>query len=141
MRGRVSEKVEQAHGVTLLRMIGAAVYVLGHPSPKDGRKFRGTGQTAGLPDVYAFLPQRIAPTCRLLPVALWWECKAVGGRVRPEQAAFRDSCARAGVAHVVGPYDALVLWLTDAGYVDREYGDYRVREAKRHAEGGTNGSV
>jgi hypothetical protein len=35
-------------------------------------------------------------------VALWIEVKASGGRLRPEQAAFRDRCLEAGVADIVG---------------------------------------
>ena len=110
---RVPEKVEQAHGVQLLRTLGATVYILGHPSPNDGRRHRGTGQTPGLPDVYCFLPfhQRCAR------LALWWEVKAAGGRLRPEQATFRTLCQEAQVAHVVGPFDALIDWLLVHGHL------------------------
>lgn len=111
---RVPEKVEQAHIVALLRSLGAAVYVLGHPSPSDGRKFRGTGQTAGLPDLYAFLPKRVAGDS---VYSVWVEVKAAGGRLRPEQRTFRDLCINSGHAHIVGGLDAVIAWLAGAGYL------------------------
>jgi len=135
-RPRVSEKVEQSHGVQLLRSLGAAVYVIGHPSPSDGRTFRGTGQTPGIPDVYAFLParrqwtelaaqvdaayanERLRGAGR--PIALWWEVKAKDGRLRPEQAEFQRSCQAACVEHVVGDFDALIAWLVACHYVKAE---------------------
>lgn len=106
---RVSEKVEQAQVVQLLRTIGAAVYVLGHASPNDGRAHRGTTQTPGVPDLYAILPARSDDA----PTAVWIEVKATGGRLRPEQQAFASLCATAGVAHLVGGYDRVVAWLLE----------------------------
>ncbi len=119
MKLRVSEKVEQAHGVQLLRSLGAKVYVLGHPSPRDGRTFRGTGQTAGLPDVCAFLPAPLVDGVvdPHVLVFLWWEAKAKHGRLRPEQALFRAFCLDAALEHVVGDLDALIAWLVEWRYL------------------------
>lgn len=114
------EKAEQAAIVQLLRSIGATVYILGHPSPADGRTFRGTGQTPGIPDLYAFLPpKQHHPDWPIAYRAggLWVEVKRVGGKLRPEQADFRDRCVRAGLPHVVGTCDAVIAWLVEAGYL------------------------
>lgn len=109
---RVSEKTEQAHGVQLLRSIGAMVYVSGGHRKRGDHQ--GTMQTPGIPDVEAFLPVRgLNQRGQLLK----WECKAVGGRVRPEQAEYAAHCAVANVAHVIGPFDTLIRWLTDHHYV------------------------
>lgn len=107
---RVPEKHVQAAGVRLLRSLGASVYVLGTRRPRGD--FPGTRQTPGIGDVYACLARH----------ALWWECKAQGGRLRPEQAAFRDHCQRLGVPHVVGDLDALIGWLEAHGYCRRAGG-------------------
>ena len=139
---RVPEKVEQQQGITLLRSIGADVWVLGTRRPRGDSQ--GTRQTPGLPDVFAVLLGRQRQTRTVLtddewrargcPVglryqeelqhlngpprrALWWECKAVGGRLRPEQKHFRACCLEAEVWHVVGPFDALIAALTEAGYL------------------------
>lgn len=114
--------MHQAHGVALLRSIGGKVYIIGHPSPADGRTHRGTGQTPGLPDVFAFLPPRRlwadeAPTPPpAKPIALWWEAKGAGGRLRPEQAEFRSLCLDAELQHVVGDLDALIAFLCEHHY-------------------------
>ena len=111
------EKVEQAHGVRLLRLIGAAVYVSGTVRRKGD--YQGTMQTPGIPDVEAWLPwpqdtsSDAGPTRRPLK----WECKRAGGQLSPEQEAYRQHCLDAGVAHVVGPLDSLVAWLVGAGYL------------------------
>lgn len=119
---RVSEKVEQAHGVQLLRGLGGKVYVIGHPSPNDGRQHRGTGQTPGLADVLAFLPPRgrfdlVFGPSEPRTVLLFWEAKGRGGRLRPEQREFRDLCQDAQVEHVVGDLNALIAWLVSRHYV------------------------
>lgn len=109
---RVPEKAEQQHIVQLLRSIGAKVYVSG--TVRRRGDFAGTMQTPGIPDVEAFLPPR--GSCglwRLLKV----EVKRVGGQMRPEQAEYRDLCARANVVHIVGPLDAVIAWLASEGYV------------------------
>jgi hypothetical protein len=113
---RVPEKIEQAHVVQLLRSIGGKVYVLGTRRRKGD--FHGTMMTEGLPDVISFLPMRTrscqAPARRMLVV----ECKAVGGRLRPEQSKFRDLCQTADIAHIVGGLDAVIAWLATEGYVN-----------------------
>jgi hypothetical protein len=97
----VSEKIEQANIVALLRAIGATVYVLGHPSQKGSH--RGTGQTPGVPDLLAFL---VNP-----PAQVWIEVKRQGGKIRPEQEAFRELCDRSDVAHIIGTCDDVLRWL------------------------------
>lgn len=110
-RGRVPEKVEQAHGIQLLRALGSKVYVLGgHRRRGD---YQGTMQTEGIADVFAFLPRR-GEASRIF---LAWECKAEGGRLRPEQVEFKTLCEDADVAHLVGPFDALIAWLAARDFV------------------------
>jgi hypothetical protein len=121
------EKAEQAHIVQLLRSIGGAVYVLGTRRRRGDHQ--GTMQTPGLPDVIAFLPTREHACIRLvvdgvsLPLKRLFvcvECKATGGRLRPEQRAFRDFCRDAGIQHVSGDFDAIIAWLIDFGYVQAD---------------------
>ena len=121
-RARVPEKVVQSHIVTLLCSIGARVYVLGRPSPNDGRAHRGTGQSAGVPDLWVFLPApRVNATVDPGGVdALWIEVKAAGGRRSLEQAVFGDQCAQVGVPYVCGDLDAVIAWLVARGYVQAE---------------------
>ena len=108
------EKHEQAQGVQMLLSIGAAVYVSGTVRRRDDA-YHGTMQTPGIPDVEAFLRVPGAAPARVL---LKWEVKrAKGGRVSPAQAEYRQRCVEAGVAHVVGPFQALVDWLVAHGYV------------------------
>lgn len=111
---RVSEKVVQSHGVQLLRSIGSSVYVLG--TRRRSGDYQGTMQTPGVPDVLAFLPprSRVAPFRHVL---LFWEAKAQGGRLRPEQKDFRALCEVAEVAHIVGDLDAVIAWLIDRDYL------------------------
>src|SRR3990167_434408 len=113
------EKVEQAHGVRLLRLIGAAVYVSG--TVRRRGYYQGTMQTPGIPDVEAWLPwpprgtsSDAGPTRQQLK----WEAKRAGGRLSPAQQAYQRHCRDAGVAHVVGPVDALRAWLIGAGYLN-----------------------
>lgn len=127
---KIPEKVIQAQIVDLLRHLGAKIWILGHPSPNDGRRFRGTGQSAGLIDAMAFLPARamrqshflhsgdFAPSVPAVPSRLLMlEVKAPGGKLRPEQQVFRDACLAADVAHIVGGYDDVVTWLINYGYL------------------------
>lgn len=107
----MSERVEQTHGVRLLASLGAKNYVSGTVRARGDRP--STMQTPGIPDVESFLPS-LGGRPRVL---LKWECKAVGGRLRPEQAAYRELCLEAGIAHVVGPLDALIAWLAREGYI------------------------
>lgn len=110
-RRRQPERAIQAQGVRLLKTLGAAVWTIGTTRRKGD--YMGTMQTPGLPDVLAFLPVRGLRERRLLV----WEAKAPKGRLRPEQAEFRDQCLFAGVAHVVGGTDALVAWLVQERYL------------------------
>jgi hypothetical protein len=122
------EKVEQQHGVQLLRTLGADVWVTGIPRRKGD--YQGAMRTPGLVDVMAFLPT--APGhCLLL-----WEVKRQGEerRLRPEQTRFRDLVRDLGspsvVDHLVGPYDALFGWLVQRGYLyEKSLPHYRTRKS------------
>ena len=116
------EKVEQAHIVQLLRAIGASVYVLGTRRPRGD--FHGTRQTAGLPDVLSILPRGLG--------VLFVEVKATGGRLRPEQAQFRDQCGTCAepyrVHHVVGGLSDVMFHLMHLGLLKAEdVPHYRMR--------------
>ena len=112
---RLSEKVEQARIVQLLRTIGATVYVLGHPSPNDGRTHRGTGQTAGIADLEAFLPKptRAGQTLGFLKI----EVKAAGGQLSAPQHWYQSMCQAADVPHLVGGLVVVEAWRRQRGYV------------------------
>lgn len=111
---RVSEKVEQSHIVQLLRSFGCTAYVMGtHRRRGD---YQGTMQTAGLPDLLAFLPARIGGVATVAPRMVFVECKADGGSLRPEQVAFRQQAIDAGIPHVVGGLDEVIAWFVDQGY-------------------------
>ena len=98
----IPEKVLQQQGVTLLRSLGAAVYVLGTRRPRTDAH-RGTCQTPGLPDVW-FMFGASRPTA----FGSWWEVKARHGRVSAPQAAFADICTQTGVPYVCGDLEALI---------------------------------
>lgn len=127
---RVPEKHVQQNIVQLLRSIGAAVYVIGRPPRKTTARM-GTGQTPGIPDLLVHLPQ--GPTVKtsvglkftMDAHELWIEVKAKGGRLRPEQASFRDFCVLAGIPHVVGGLDEVVTYLHERGYVKEHPALYR----------------
>jgi hypothetical protein len=71
--------------IRLLQLVGCVVYRLSQA--------RASRQTAGVPDLMAFGPgQRFC----------WIEVKRPGGRLRPEQRAFREQCQARGIEHVVG---------------------------------------
>jgi hypothetical protein len=124
MKSRVSEKVEQAHIVQLLRSIGATVYTLG--TRRRRGDYPGTMQTPGIADVFAFLPPKTRQRWVLLAV----EVKAEGGRLRPEQVRFRELCLWADVAYVVGPLDAVITWLVAEHYVQAsQFPHYRQLKA------------
>ena len=106
------EKVVQQQIVTALRRIGATVYVIGHAPPRDGRRHFGTGQTPGIPDLFAFLPARAGRR-----ETLWIEVKREGGRVRPEQLDFAQLCLEAQAKYVRGTLDDVYAWLVDHGYI------------------------
>jgi hypothetical protein len=109
---RVPEKSEQAHIIQLLRSVGGKVYVSGTTRRRGDHQ--GTMQTPGIPDLEVFLPRRDVPGKRL---QLKVECKAVGGRLSPEQQEYKQLCAEADVAHVHGTLDAVIAWLVDRGYI------------------------
>lgn len=112
---RVPEKVVQAHIVQLLRSIGGDVWVLG--TKRRRGDFHGTMQTPGIGDVFAILPAPPRTTGPRVPV--WVECKAAGGRLRPDQAVFRDRCREAELAHIVGGLDELIVFLAERGWVNK----------------------
>lgn len=110
---RVSEAVEQSHIVQVLRTIGADVWVIGTKRRKTD--YHGTMQTAGLPDVLACLPLQSS-----MEGGRWWlavECKAKGGRLRPEQAHFKACCEASMLYHIVGGFDDVLHWLVTYGYL------------------------
>lgn len=118
MRRRL-EKHEQADTQRLLLALGAAVYVLGtrrpggRPCPTCGTvvpESQGTRQTAGLPDLLAFLPGR---PHQVLAV----EQKRPGGRLSPAQESFRALCEDSRLEYVTGSIDAVIRWLQARGYV------------------------
>lgn len=102
------EKAVQSQVVHLLRSVGGRVWVTGTRRPRG--EFQGTCMTAGLPDVVAFVRARM----------LMIEVKAKGGRLRPEQIAFRDECVAASVDHIVGGVDEVCAWLIDKGVLRAE---------------------
>ena len=139
-KARVPEKTEQAHIVQLLRSIGGAAYVMGTTRRRGDHP--GTMQTPGIPDLMAFLPiarNRISAGFAIDedgaayergqnfgPCLLFIECKAAGGKMRPEQHAFKSHCEIAKVAHLVGGLDAAIAWLTQHGYVNaNQFPHYR----------------
>lgn len=110
---RIPETIVQHHVCQLLSSLGSAVYVMGTKRPKGD--FQGTRQTPGIPDVMAFVPNRRNPGSYIL---LFVECKAVGGKLRPEQRTFRENCIAAGQGHVVGGLDDVIAWLLSAGLIN-----------------------
>ena len=110
---RVSEKDVQYEIVTLLRSIGAAVYVLGTKRARGD--VQGTRQTPGISDLYCLLPAPRLSSGHACGV--WIEVKAEGGQLRPEQHEFRRHCIAAGVPHVVGGTNEVVEFLSDGGWL------------------------
>lgn len=121
---RVPEKAEQAHIVQLLRSVGGRAYVLG--TTRRRGDYHGTMQTEGVPDVIGFVPRRggaVPDWVKSIPtqwVHVYIECKARGGRLRPEQKIFRELCQASGVEHVVGGLDDVIAWLAACGVVKRD---------------------
>lgn len=91
-----------------------------------GRQHHSTRQTPGVSDVLAFMPPLgQASRWRLLFV----EAKAKGGRLRDDQAMFRELCLAAEVDHVVGDLDAVIGWCVEWGYLRRDQvAHYRLQE-------------
>jgi hypothetical protein len=108
---RVPEKTVQADVQRLLLMLGFRVRVLGTTRPRGDHP--GTCQSPGLPDLICFGRGR----------CLMVEVKARGGRLRPAQAAFRNDCLAAGVAHVTGGVDEVLAWLRTIGVFGRPVSD------------------
>ena len=103
--------------IKLLRSVGGQVYVMG--TTRRRGDWPGTMQTPGIPDLMAFMPSR--PLVGIAhPILLFVECKADGGRIRPEQAEFRAWCQDAHVEHVLGTLDAVIQWLVKHLYVTEE---------------------
>lgn len=122
---RVPEKVVQRHIVQLFRSLGGYAWELG---TRRGRRDydKGTRQTPGVPDLIGFLPPRQTPRWVLLFV----EAKAQGGRLRPEQAKFRELCLAADVAHLVGDLDVVIAWCVEHEYLRRDHvAHYRLAAA------------
>ena len=64
---------------------------------------RKTQQTPGIPDLWIAFPT----------FGLWWEVKAVDGRLSPFQEDFRDECQRNGTPWGSGTHDDFCAWLLD----------------------------
>jgi hypothetical protein len=96
----LSEKVEQARILELLRAIGAAVYVSGTVRPRTDAH-HGTCQTPGIPDLCAFLP---GPPGSHPPAytLLFIECKRAGGRAGYGAPGATDGGGRRGTRGRVG---------------------------------------
>jgi hypothetical protein len=113
----MTEKQEQASIVKLLRLIGAAVYVLG--TTRKRTDFHGTMQTPGIPDVFCYLPRPKHggeyQVWGYLP--MWIEVKAAKGRLSPAQVRFRELTQAAGVRYYVGGADGLAVELRALGYL------------------------
>jgi hypothetical protein len=122
---RVSEKTVQAQGVTLLRTLGAKVYVLG--TTRRRGDFQGTMQTPGIADIFGFLPEQSPTIPRWTP--FWWEVKAAGGRLRPEQQDFEALCQGAYLTHIVGDLDVLIAFLVRGGWLKADNVPYYRRPA------------
>lgn len=93
------EAEEQNEAVGLLRLCGAKIYSLSQK--------RRTGQTPGIPDVFAFVP---LPSGEIVP--LWLEVKRDDRKAKasPEQVVFRLLCKLAEVHHIVGTVRHLEEW-------------------------------
>jgi hypothetical protein len=132
------EKIIQQQIVTLLRSIGATVYVLGvHRRRGD---YPGTMQTPGLPDLYAFLPFSLGVSNRdgvvegsVTPNSVWIEVKAPGGRLSEAQWAFRIACVTKSIGHVIGGVDEVLAFLVAGGWLKAD-GVAHYRRPAAHSE-------
>lgn len=116
VKRRQPERAEQAAIVSLLRKVGASVYVLGTTRAKGD--FQGTRQTPGLGDLFCVLPMpRTSPPSPFGCTPLWIEVKAPNGRPSEAQKIFRLDCQRAGLHHVLGGVDAVIAFLAEGGWV------------------------
>jgi hypothetical protein len=62
---------------------------------------RASRQTPGIPDRKYYKGSR----------TFWFECKAEGGKQRPEQKAFQEMCEEAGELYVLGGLEELQAFL------------------------------
>ena len=106
------EKLEQQRICTLLKSIGAAVYVLG--TRRKRGDYQGTMMSSGLPDLLCFLPGSPIVTA---PQALWIEVKAARGVRSPAQHLFAEYCASASVPYLCGGLDEVITFLVSKAYV------------------------
>jgi len=113
---RISEKQEQRAIVDLLRLIGAKVYVIGRTPPRDGRTHFGTGQTPGIPDLYAFLPDRMHQTVGICDLPIWIEVKAKDGVASEAQKAFASLAFRSNHFYFRGTADGFTAYLRSLGF-------------------------
>lgn len=90
-RAAESEKQVERRCVRLYRALGMLVW-------ETSQYGNPRGMTPGLPDLVV-LRGSASPE---MPAVLFHEVKRPGGQLRDAQAAFRDACREAGVAHVVG---------------------------------------
>jgi hypothetical protein len=114
------EKTEQAAIVQLLRTIGASVYVIGTRRRKGD--YQGTGNTAGVPDVYAVLPWIPTYKGRLglsdtWTVPVWIEVKAPKGRPSKAQEQFQVESTNCRIPHLIGGIDVVTHWLRQGGWI------------------------
>lgn len=115
---RIPEKVIQPQGVTLLKTVGAKIYVLG--TKRRCGDYQGTMQTEGIADVLAFLPPPPLRPAGSTPkrLALWWEAKAQGGVLSSAQQEFQQLCGDAELSHVTGEgLEPLYLFLVNGGWL------------------------
>lgn len=153
----VPEKVEQQHIIDTLRLFKFEVYVVGHPAPRDGRTHFGTGQTPGIPDLFAFSPlySDADGPCAIcgydadderhqsLPHGwegrqardfVWVECKRRGGRMSDAQIEFEQLAREVGgrMHHVVGTLDAVITWLIEQRFASpHQFAHYRLPQEVR----------
>jgi hypothetical protein len=109
----IPERAVQSQIVQLLRSLGASVYVLGTRRPRGD--YQGTAQTPGIGDLFVILPEpKLADGSA---TGVWIECKATGGRLRPEQAEFQQHCRAARIPHIVGGVEEVLEFLVTGGWI------------------------
>lgn len=101
--------------MALLRHLGAVVYVLGTTRKRGDHP--GTMQTAGLPDLLAFVPYEHGEQRRGERL-LVLEVKVPPNTTTDAQNEFALHCHDAGVAYVAGPFAAVVRWALAEGLLE-----------------------
>ena len=109
------EKSIQADIVQLLESVGAAVYKIGTTRKKGDHQ--GTMQTAGIPDLLAFVTTPARFGQGPVVVQIWIEVKRPGGRMSEAQWSFWRNARDAGCAHLVGGVPEVLDWLKARGVV------------------------